>query len=260
MKKSVVAVWKMVGMTPLGAIDVFKKDNPSYANDKISYAGRLDPMAEGVLILLIGEENKKRKEYENMKKEYEAEIVFGVTTDTFDALGIVEKTIHSANSGQELMTHYSIQAFKDCLKKFVGRKTQSYPPYSSKTVRAKPLFWWARENKLSEIKIPTRQIEIYELRVMSHELWEGSKLYKTVVERIGRVEGDFRQDKILDSWKEFYAKNKKEMYLNLKITIKCSSGTYVRRFASDLGKKLNRGAFALSIKRTKVGKFTLKNC
>ena len=46
-------------------------------------------MAEGVLLLLVGDENKKRKEYEKLSKEYESGIVLGITTDSFDALGII---------------------------------------------------------------------------------------------------------------------------------------------------------------------------
>ena len=89
---SVVVVYKPQGWTPLAAVEEFKKSNPSYSDEKISYAGRLDPMAEGPLLLLVGNENKKRKEYEQLKKSYEAEIVLGISTDSFDALGIIHST------------------------------------------------------------------------------------------------------------------------------------------------------------------------
>jgi len=52
-----------------------------------AYAGRLDPMAHGVLVLLVGEENKKREKYEKFVKEYLFQCIFGVATDTYDILG-----------------------------------------------------------------------------------------------------------------------------------------------------------------------------
>ena len=66
--QSVIPVYKPLGLTPLQAIVKFKKLFPDYANEKISYAGRLDPMAEGLLLLLVGEENKQRNEYEDLSK------------------------------------------------------------------------------------------------------------------------------------------------------------------------------------------------
>ncbi len=55
------------------------------------------------------------------------------------------------------------------LSSFIGKRVQSYPPYSSKAVKGKSLYWWARENRLDEIKIPSHEIEIYDLQLMSTE-------------------------------------------------------------------------------------------
>ena len=71
MKSSLISVWKPQGWIPLRAVEEFKKKSPEYKDVKISYAGRLDPMAEGVLLLLVDEENKKRKVYEGFQKVYE---------------------------------------------------------------------------------------------------------------------------------------------------------------------------------------------
>ena len=62
--QKVLLLKKKVGETPLEIISEFKKNNLEYQNQKLGYAGRLDPMAEGLLLVLIGEECKKRKEYE----------------------------------------------------------------------------------------------------------------------------------------------------------------------------------------------------
>ena len=54
--KKVINLYKPVGLTPLQALNIFKKTNSPYKSKKISYPGRLDPMAEGVLILLVDDE------------------------------------------------------------------------------------------------------------------------------------------------------------------------------------------------------------
>ena len=64
--------------------------NPVYKNKRMGYAGRLDPMAEGVLLILVDEENKKIGQYMGFDKEYTAEFVLGFSSDSNDVLGIAE--------------------------------------------------------------------------------------------------------------------------------------------------------------------------
>ena len=87
--KNVLNIYKPVGISPLDAIKLLQEKFPEYKDVSITYAGRLDPMAEGVLILLTGKEVHKVKEYMKLDKEYEAEILFGFETDTYDILGQV---------------------------------------------------------------------------------------------------------------------------------------------------------------------------
>ena len=64
-KKKVLNLYKPQGVTPLELIDRFRQKHPEYKDEKLGYAGRLDPMAEGILLVLVGDENKKRKTYED---------------------------------------------------------------------------------------------------------------------------------------------------------------------------------------------------
>ena len=91
MLPKVLNLYKKIGETPLERIKRFKADNPEYAMLKMSYAGRLDPMAEGVLLVLVDGENKNREKYLNFSKEYEADIIFGIGTDTHDVLGKIAR-------------------------------------------------------------------------------------------------------------------------------------------------------------------------
>lgn len=248
----VVPVWKTFGITPLAAIHKFKEKYPVYLNEKISYAGRLDPMAEGVLVLLVGAENKNRSKYLELLKEYEAEFILGVSTDSHDALGMIEK--ETIDHLPELTGINSITA------QFLGKQLQAYPPYSSKTVFGKPLFWWARSKRLSEVELPTRQIEISSIETRNISSISVDMLTKSILQKVKKVEGDFRQQEIVRRWKEFYLKNKSEKVLRVSLKIQCSSGTYIRRLAYDMGEKLLCGAFVYSLSRISVGGYEKNDC
>ncbi len=249
-KDKVIAVIKPVGKTPLWAVERIKTLNPGLKNTTVSYAGRLDPMAEGVLLLLIGDENKKRREYEGLTKTYIVKIVLGLSSDTFDTLGIV---------GSINTTKIGINKIKKILKEFIGKKTQIYPPYSSKTVRGKPLYWWAREKRLSEIELPKRDIEIKSISLIKHNKVLIDTLYKKIIKTIHNIDGNFRQEQITHSWDKVYKDYKGNEFNALTLEVSCSSGTYMRRLCSDLGEKLSCGALCLSIKRTRLGEYTLKD-
>ena len=65
---SVLTVYKKRGETPLQALNRLRKEAPKLENEILSYAGRLDPLAEGLMLVLIGEANKKREKYLNLDK------------------------------------------------------------------------------------------------------------------------------------------------------------------------------------------------
>jgi len=247
----VVCVNKPRGWTPLMAVDAFRQKFPEFEKEKISYAGRLDPMAEGLLVLLVGQENKRRHEYENLAKEYEVEVVFGISTDSYDALGIPEVNAVGAPP---------LEGVDKVLRSFTGKRSQAYPPYSSKTVDGKPLFWWARSQRISEIEIPTREVEIYAIRQLSSRNMLTGELCKTIVGFVEPVNGEFRQREIIDAWKKIGYSHPRKVLRSMTVLVESSSGTYMRSLANELGLALSAGAFALGIKRTKVGKYSLSDC
>ena len=87
--KDILNLYKERGETPLECIERFRRANPEYKNVPMSYAGRLDPMAEGVLIILAGEANKKKSDFLSLDKEYTFDVLFGFSTDTYDVLGVM---------------------------------------------------------------------------------------------------------------------------------------------------------------------------
>ncbi|MDQ3244755.1 MAG: tRNA pseudouridine(55) synthase TruB, partial [bacterium] len=89
MVKSFYLLNKKEGETPLEALESFRVKAKIGKEVKMTYAGRLDPMASGLLIILAGEECKNKEKYLRLDKEYNFEVLFGFATDTYDILGKV---------------------------------------------------------------------------------------------------------------------------------------------------------------------------
>lgn len=246
--RKIIVLNKKEGETPLLALEFFRIKNKKYKDSKMTYAGRLDPLASGLLVLLVDEEIKNKEKYLALEKEYDFEVLFGFATDTYDILG---KIIHS-NMGADFGINILKEKIQENLKSFLGESLQKYPMYSSKTVKGKPLFVYAREDK--KVEIPERKIFIKKLKLEKITEIDNKKLFKNIDKRIKKVKGDFRQKEILDFWqKNLTIKN--NFYI-ASFKIKCSSGTYVRSVANLLGDKLKVPALAFSIKRTKIGKWS----
>ena len=246
----IINAYKPVGKTPLQIIDQVKKIHPELTKKKIAYAGRLDPMAEGVLLLLVEPETRKRDQYQDLDKTYEFEILFGIETDSLDVLGLITK-----ESEREIEKDSLIKISE----KLKGSQNLPYPIYSSKTVNGKPLFWWARENKLDEIQIPKKRSIIHELELLLINSVSKKVLCDRVIKKLHMVKGDFRQEKIIDTWVGYFNKTDTRSYQTAKLRACVSSGTYIRSLSKSIAEKMNTRGIAFNIKRTKVGEHDIKN-
>ena len=249
-QKNIINTYKPVGKTPLQMIDELKRRQPELLNKKIAYAGRLDPMAEGVLLLLVEPETKKRDKYQKLDKTYEFKILFGIETDSLDVLGMIT---------QENKKEIDKDRLEKVTEKLKGQIKLPYPIYSSKTVNGKPLFWWARKNKLDEIQIPLKRSKIHELELVSIDTVSRERLSNRVIKRLSKVQGDFRQEKIIDNWKDHFKKTSKNSYEIAKLKARVSSGTYIRSLSKLIANNVGTSGIDLKIKRTKVGKFDIKD-
>lgn len=259
MENKIRIINKKTGETPLDCILKLKKDEPKLVNLPITYAGRLDPLASGVLLLLIDDECHKKDEYLKLPKEYEVEILFGFATDTYDVLGKVTKTgkTNEALNFTDSRSPEKTNKLTSIINSFVGKIKQSYPPYSSRTVNGKPLFMWAREGKIDEIEIPSHDVFIESIDLIDEKQITGKKLLEKITKDISLIKGDFRQNEILHLWNENLKNKKEEKYSIIKLRISCGSGVYVRGIANDVGLSLEIPSLALSIVRTKVGDFEI---
>lgn len=252
---------KNVGETPLEALERFRRSQIEKVTDAekkkiwettpMTYAGRLDPLAEGELLILIGDECKNKDKYLGLDKEYEIEVVFGVETDTYDALGIASKPVDPVKVSAHIGTNEAIDDLD--LHKYIGTFTQEYPPYSSRTVNGVALHELARADKLPE-EMPTKEVQIYEIEELKRERISGFELEAHILDKVDLVKGDFRQEEIKRHWSAMLDDgiSNEELFDVVTIRVKCSSGTYMRSLAHQIGKDIGAGAIALSIKRTKI--------
>lgn len=251
--KNTIVLNKKEGETPLESLENFRRKNPKYLNVPMTYAGRLDPMASGVLLLLAGEEVKNKGKYLALEKEYEFEVLFGFATDTYDILGKVVSSKKVTLSKQEIK-----EKIKKHLKSFIGESMQKYPMFSSKTVNGKPLFYYARKGE--NVKIPEKKIFIKKLSLGKIKELDSKKLFNNIEKRIAKVGGDFRQKDILEGWKDKLKTSSEineKKFIIISFKMCCSSGTYVRNVANSLGNLIKIPALAFTIKRTKIGKYML---
>ncbi len=281
MEEKVLIVNKERGQTPLECLNQIKIANPKWAHLPLTYAGRLDPLARGVLVVLIGDECHKKDEYLDLPKEYIVTVLFGFSTDTYDLMGLVTKmkknktnesstssssrdifsdsrTTEEEESDCENLPAGRAIKIREILAKFTGRIKQAYPPYSSRTVLNKPLFKWAREGRLDEITIPSHDVFIERIEMISQKEITGSDLFAKIKDDISRVAGDFRQVEIIASWREILKDEMETKYKTITLKINCHSGVYVRSIAEGIGQALKIPSLALDIVRTKVGDYEIE--
>jgi tRNA pseudouridine(55) synthase len=248
--KGLHLLYKQLGETPNQCLTRFKMANQEFFSVPMTYAGRLDPLAEGLLLVLSGDTIYEKDTYLDLKKTYEFEMLWGFSTDTLDVLGVV--------SNKEISVPTTLE-IKKSLETFLGKFEQKYPIFSSKPVQGKPLFLWAREGKLAEIEIPSHEVEVFEIGHISRKTIKGSDLLNEVKVKIKSVIGDFRQKEILNKWMEILINNTDKEFTIDRISISVSSGFYVRKFVSDLAETFDAIATTYYIKRNQVGDFKVED-
>lgn len=257
-----VVLQKKRGETPLELLNSWKDSRPELQNVAMSYAGRLDPMAEGKMLVLLGDECKKQDHYTKLDKEYEIEVLVGVKTDTGDVLGMPGIPAARSASG---ITQENQENIALALQHELGPRSRRYPVFSSKTVQGKPLFLYALEKKLDTITIPEHIETIYTIKQMGSYQLTATELERRVEELLAVVPrsdepskllgADFRQDEVRVQWRELLKKVPDQHFTILRLRVVCGSGTYMRTLAERIGTSLGSTGLALSINRTKIGKY-----
>lgn len=226
--------YKNIGETPLECLERTRTEYGKGSDVPMTYAGRLDPMAEGLLIILVGEDCKKKDYYLGMDKEYEVEILFGVSTDSYDVLGHITSVEKKSFDAIDF-------------SKYVGKFTQEYPRYSSKVLSMKEI----------PEEMPTKEVEIYSIEQIGSSIVTAKRISDTVINNIKKVTGEFRQEKTIELWEKFGNDNASNRFAVIKIKVNCSSGTYMRSLAHRIGIDMGIPSLAYSIKRTRVNGYKI---
>lgn len=131
---------------------------------KVGHAGTLDPMATGVLVVLVGKYTKFSNLYMACDKEYDATLVLGSRSDTGDAYGRI------SHSGKDI--NFGPDEIESGFKKFLGEIDQFPPMYSSVKFKGRKLYEFARLGisvKLSPRRVVINKIDI--LRIALPEIF-----------------------------------------------------------------------------------------
>jgi tRNA pseudouridine55 synthase len=133
MQSGVLLIDKPVGFSSFQVVRLLKKQY-----GKVGHAGTLDPIASGLLIILIEKQTKNFLMMQDFDKEYIGEFVLGISTDTYDISG---ENIHNAEA---LKTQCSLQKFNEMAHTFVGEIEQHPPRYSAIKQNGKRLYALSR--------------------------------------------------------------------------------------------------------------------
>lgn len=199
-----ILVNKPVGITSFKLVYIIKK---KLNVKKVGHCGTLDPLASGLMLVLVGKYTKLQEKFMKQDKVYLATIKLGIRTDSGDLDGkIISQSDYS---------HIKKIDIKKALNSFVGKISQIPPMYSALKVNGKKLYELARKGITIERK--PREITIYNIDFL-----------------------DFKKD-------------------TFSIRIKCSSGTYIRTLAEDIGKKINTDTVLINLVREEIGNYKISS-
>ncbi len=143
----------------LTSLEVVKQVRKVFGISKVGHAGTLDPLAEGLLAVAVGEATKTINYAMNTSKEYVFTVQFGETTDTLDMEGeIVELSDKIIETKEEI---------EEILTEFTGYIEQTPPKYSAIKLDGKRAYKLAREGK--EVILPARTIYISDISLLSFD-------------------------------------------------------------------------------------------
>jgi tRNA pseudouridine55 synthase len=183
---------KPVGWTSFDVVNYVRKmvaahEGKKPKNCKVGHTGTLDPLATGLLVLVVGKEYTRRAgEFSKLDKTYEATMELGKTSTTGDAEG--EKTVVSHTAPTE-------KAVLEALKRLQGHIMQVPPAFSAMKIDGKRAYKLAREGK--EVALEARPVTIYKNTLTGYEYpyvhftsEVGSGTYvRSLVEDLGKLLG-----------------------------------------------------------------------
>ena len=219
MENGLILVYKKKGKTSRNVVENISKRY----GVKAGHIGTLDPMAKGLLPVLVGNTCKLSKYLMEHDKIYLVEMKFGYNTETLDIEGEILEEDKSFRENN-IVDNEFFDMIIIAMKKELGTKKQIPPIYSAKKLNGKKLYEIAREDKEKAIEMAkekAKEITIYNMYDISlKELWDN---------------------------------NPKDIVLSFKV--ECSSGTYIRSLVRDIAENMGTIAIMTDLRRIAVGNY-----
>ncbi len=207
--------------------DVVQKIKHSCGFKKVGHAGTLDPLAEGVLLVLTDADTKKQSEFMGLDKQYLVRVAFGYTSDSYD-LGTQMR-----EEGRQIASGLTSMDLQSVLLKYIGAIEQQVPAYSAVHVDGNRLYELARTNTVLEKDLPVKKIQFYDIKVTSFK--NNEQIFYPGLKPHGEI-----------------------VCTTAEILVNCGKGTYIRSLVRDIGNDLKCGAVAVSLVRQKIGDYSIE--
>ncbi|KAF7294867.1 Dihydrodipicolinate synthetase [Mycena indigotica] len=223
-----------------------KKISKRGKNDvKIGQGGTLDPLADGVLVVGVGKATKKLNQFLECVKEYRTTCLLGCETDSYDSEGARVRTAP--------WKHITKEMVESTLEKFRGEIQQVPPIFSALKMDGRPLYEYARKG----IPLP-RPIEARKTTVHSLELveWKDTHEYRWPSKSLSSEEKTALKTATGSNELED-APEEEGIPPVFVLTMRVSSGTYVRSIVHDLAHALGSAGHVVTLSRTRQGRFAL---
>lgn len=240
----IIPVYKPVG----ASTHLLAKKAGDIYQTKATHTGTLDPMADGVVVVLTAEDRFKKSELTDWKKTYEFEILWGISTDTHDLLGLTTKI------GQKQI---NVKELEKILPKFTGAISQQLPKFSAQRISGESYFDQAKKQIAF---IPrSENIQIHSLELKNSYAINKLQLQNYIKSRVNLVKGNFRQPQILAKWQQAIPHLSEKLIVTKLITT-TSKKAYIRSLVRDISKELSIPATTYSLTRTANGDYLIKDC
>lgn len=223
---AVLPIDKPQGVT---SFDVVREVRRLVNHKKVGHAGTLDPLATGLLIVLVARPATRLQDaFMFLRKTYTATVRLGQTTASHDA----EADVEDATDAR----HLDDEAIKQCLRGFAGDLEQVPPMYSAIKIDGEKLYKKARRGET--VDRPPRPVSIYDISATDiRRAREGA---------FSPTEASGQSD-VPDGT------------IDVDIRVECSKGTYIRSLARDIGQELGVGGHLRALRRTAIGEYSAEN-
>ncbi len=238
-----IIIDKQEGESMVQLLDRVRIEHGFSSEEKMTFAGRLDPLASGQCVVLVGQECKEKENYTKLSKEYKVTFLEGFETDTLDPLGFITDVSKIDSQNLKTITQEILETI------LLGTHNLPYPMYSSKTVNGKPLWLHAREG--FDVEAPMRDMDIKRITLVSEEFCESQNVTTEMIARINNVKGNFRQKEIIEKYNEFFD-HKKNKLRRITVRIECGPGSYMRSLTQLLSGYTQTPWIAERIHRTQI--------